>query len=342
MGLNKLHKHLRVVEANAAWGLSPEQAGWPQGPAGSQVESYDQERLWQEVDQAEEQGPAGSTSRWSAQVPSEFDLPAARSADIYGGLDPLLHLDASTPHEVLDDAYSALVFPRTPFDAHLGALDPTASFYSRSGTDYGYVVGNDWIHRGQPAPDILIGALSRDGHLPSRYRPETNFDIHGQSYTAYWTPQGRQATPNNPEGAGIHLRLDQPDGQASGSGIAPQGPQVLGFTDWLTDDHIQADYAFLRNELHPDLAARARLVDPLLAGHLRTARLDSDVLSRYQRIVLDQDGNDTAEFVFLPVNDASAADPYRRGDHWSLLLIDRRARERPVAYHYDSIGGRHH
>ncbi|GLS29733.1 hypothetical protein SAMN04488498_1881 [Mesorhizobium albiziae] len=60
----------------------------------------------------------------------------------------------------------------------------TASFYSRSGTDYGYVVGNDWIHRGQAAPDILIGALSRDGRLPTRYRPETNFDIHGQSYTA--------------------------------------------------------------------------------------------------------------------------------------------------------------
>ncbi|WP_284283853.1 Ulp1 family isopeptidase [Mesorhizobium amorphae] len=29
-------------------------------------------------------------------------------------------------------------------------------------------------------------------------------------------------------------------------------------------------------------------------------------------------------------------------NHWSLLLIDRRARERPVAYHYDSFSPLHH
>ncbi|MGC5845307.1 hypothetical protein, partial [Mesorhizobium abyssinicae] len=55
-------------------------------------------------------------------------------------------------------------------------------------------------------------------------------------------------------------------------------------------------------------------------------------------IVYDRNGSDTADFLFLPVNDASATDPERRGTHWSLLLVDRRERERPVAYHYDSAG----
>ncbi|CDX30625.1 hypothetical protein MPLDJ20_130096 [Mesorhizobium plurifarium] len=38
------------------------------------------------------------------------------------------------------------------------------------------------------------------------------------------------------------------------------------------------------------------------------------------------------------MSNASATDPERRGTHWSLLLVDRRERERPVAYHYDSYG----
>ncbi|MCK1633821.1 Ulp1 family isopeptidase, partial [Bradyrhizobium sp. 162] len=39
---------------------------------------------------------------------------------------------------------------------------------------------------------------------------------------------------------------------------------------------------------------------------------------------------------FLPVSDASATNLRARGSHWSLLLVDRRDRDRPVAYHYDS------
>lgn len=49
------------------------------------------------------------------------------------------------------------------------------------------------------------------------------------------------------------------------------------------------------------------------------------------------DDEDTADFLFLPVSDASLTDIDRRGSHWSLLLVDRSHREsRPVAYHYDS------
>ncbi|MDH2357873.1 Ulp1 family isopeptidase, partial [Bradyrhizobium sp. SSUT112] len=53
----------------------------------------------------------------------------------------------------------------------------------------------------------------------------------------------------------------------------------------------------------------------------------------------DRNGNDIVDFLFLPVSDASPTDRGRRGEHWSLLLVDRRDRERPVAYHYDSARG---
>ncbi|RWE33494.1 MAG: hypothetical protein EOS79_29565, partial [Mesorhizobium sp.] len=80
-------------------------------------------------------------------------------------------------------------------------------------------------------------------------------------------------------------------------------------------------------------------VDPLVAHyHLRLGS-DNAALRAFQRIVHDRNGNDTADFLFLPVSDASAADPEHRGTHWSLLLVDRRERARPVAYHYDSYGG---
>ncbi|MDX8450835.1 hypothetical protein RFN31_35475, partial [Mesorhizobium sp. VK3C] len=72
---------------------SREQADWGVRPAASQ-ESYDQSQLWQEVDQAERQRPAGRDRPWSGWSPqSDQDMgPAwrsasARSSDIYRGLD---------------------------------------------------------------------------------------------------------------------------------------------------------------------------------------------------------------------------------------------------------------
>ncbi|THK33315.1 hypothetical protein EHS39_37320, partial [Ensifer sp. MPMI2T] len=116
---------------------------------------------------------------------------------------------------------------------------------------------------------------------------------------------------------------------------------ALGATQWLGDQHIHRDYELLGQELqrdNPDLAARTQLVDPLIAHyHLRLGS-DDAALRAFQRIVYDRNGNDTADFLFLPVSNASAADPERRGTHWSLLLVDRRERARPAAYHYDSAG----
>ncbi|MET3597621.1 site-specific recombinase XerD [Mesorhizobium shonense] len=116
---------------------------------------------------------------------------------------------------------------------------------------------------------------------------------------------------------------------------------ALDATQWLSDEHIQRDYELLAQQLqreNSDLAARTRLVDPLIAHyHLRLGS-DNAALRAFQRIVYDRNGNDASDFLFLPVNDASATDPERRGSHWSLLLVDRRERERPVAYHYDSAG----
>ncbi|CDX35868.1 conserved hypothetical protein [Mesorhizobium sp. SOD10] len=141
-----------------------------------------------------------------------------------------------------------------------------------------------------------------------------------------------------PPATASEARAGAPDPRASSS---DRSELALGATQWLGDQHIHADYELLEQELqrdNPDLAARTRLVDPLVAHyHLRLGS-DDAALRAFQRIVYDRDGSDTADFLFLPVSNASATDPERRGTHWSLLLVDRRERERPVAYHYDSYG----
>ncbi|MER9384074.1 Ulp1 family isopeptidase, partial [Mesorhizobium sp. M0578] len=117
--------------------------------------------------------------------------------------------------------------------------------------------------------------------------------------------------------------------------------RVLGALQLLGDEHIQRDYQLLEQELqgnNPDLAARTRFVDPLVAiYHLRLGS-ESVVLSAFQRIVHNQNGNDTADFLFVPVSNAGTT-LAERGTHWSLLFVDRSDRERPVAYHYDSYNG---
>ncbi|MFK4532179.1 hypothetical protein ABIA00_000362 [Bradyrhizobium ottawaense] len=122
--------------------------------------------------------------------------------------------------------------------------------------------------------------------------------------------------------------------------VSRQGPSglSLGREEWLGDEHILADFTLLQHELerdNPILAGRTRFVDPLIAHQLREGA-HNDMRGALQRVLYDRYGNDTAEFLFLPVNDASGTN---RGTHWSLLLVDRRDRQRPVAYHYDSLGG---
>ncbi len=113
---------------------------------------------------------------------------------------------------------------------------------------------------------------------------------------------------------------------------------VLGDTQWLGDRHILTDYQLLAQELqgtNPSLAARTRFVDPLVAFQLNWG----DTLSTFHSIVHNRQGNDTADFLFLPVNNAHVSDPNQRGSHWSLLFVDRSDRQKPVAYHYDSAQG---
>ncbi|MHC2273685.1 hypothetical protein ACVME8_000296 [Bradyrhizobium diazoefficiens] len=122
---------------------------------------------------------------------------------------------------------------------------------------------------------------------------------------------------------------------------------VLDDEQWLGDEHILRDYQLLEQDLlrHPldiptlDIAARTRLVDPTVAHNLLRSPNDTVVELALQRIVYDDNGNDTADFLFLPVNDADPTDPRCQGNHWSLLFVDRRDRNSPIAYHYDSFWG---
>ncbi|MGV7219596.1 Ulp1 family isopeptidase [Bradyrhizobium sp. UFLA05-112] len=201
----------------------------------------------QEVEQAPRQEPAGSTSTWSLQIPSDFDWSLWPAWEAAPSL-PVAAQPPLTPYELRDDADYA--FPRTPPDALVGTWDPAAS-------------------------------------------------IHG--------PSGR----------------------------------ILDDLEWLGDEHIAADYALLSRDLqsdNPDLAARTRFVEPATAHMLRRTLNEDVILENLHGIVNDKDGNDTARFLFLPVND----DEDDGGRHWSLLLLDRAAREGPVAYHYDSAEGRNH
>ncbi|TWI18180.1 hypothetical protein IQ15_07243, partial [Bradyrhizobium yuanmingense] len=118
--------------------------------------------------------------------------------------------------------------------------------------------------------------------------------------------------------------------------ISRRGPSglSLGGEEWLGDEHILADFTLLQQQLerdNPFLAGLTRFVDPLIAQQLREGA-DDDMRSALQHVLSGRYGSDTADFLFLPVNDASGTN---RGSHWSLLLVDRRDRKRPVAYHYD-------
>ncbi|TAI61508.1 Ulp1 family isopeptidase, partial [Bradyrhizobium sp. Leo170] len=61
----------------------------------------------------------------------------------------------------------------------------------------------------------------------------------------------------------------------------------------------------------------------------------TELLLAVQGIVYDEGENDTADFLLAPVNNGTGA---KAGNHWSLLLVDRRNRDNVAAYHYDSSG----
>ncbi|MER8873951.1 C48 family peptidase [Mesorhizobium sp. M0814] len=224
------------------------------------------------------------------------------------------------PGEANEDA-AVLPSSFVPTGHHHQASDPAESFRPLI-----------WRDGDQRAPDERIAAQDRSNLLPSEEVPLRPPEFAPPSLRA-----GNSASPELfPEGMspaveGFFGVFGDPSGR------------VLGALQLLGDEHIHRDYQLLEQELqgnNPDLAARTRFVDPLVANyHLRLGS-ESDKLSAFQRIVHNQNGNDTADFLFVPVSDGGKT-LAERGKHWSLLFVDRSDRERPVAYHYDSVSGWH-
>ncbi|MET4045951.1 type III effector protein XopD [Bradyrhizobium sp. RT6a] len=136
--------------------------------------------------------------------------------------------------------------------------------------------------------------------------------------------------------ANAQIRALDPTVSSHGRGL------VLDDTEWLGDQHIDRDYRLQEQDLqryHPNLAARTRFVNPLIVLNYLRSGHDGVLLTEFQRIIYDDNGNDTADFLFLPVINADPENHKSRGNHWSLLFVDRSDRDRPVAYHYDSYGG---
>ncbi|MER8563909.1 Ulp1 family isopeptidase, partial [Mesorhizobium sp. M1204] len=196
---------------------------------------------------------------------------------------------------------------------HEGSLDEDAKRYVNSGG----ISALAHLRKPELGREIALAA-----------RPE---DAVGMEARAIGDAAAQRSGPQEALG-----RPEKPPGKAKDG-------RVLGALELLGDEHIQRDYQLLEQELqgnNPDLAARTRFVDPLVANyHLRLGS-KSVMLSAFQRIVHNQNGNDTADFLFVPVSDGGKT-LAERGTHWSLLFVDRSDRERPVAYHYDSVSGWH-
>ncbi|MGY3238188.1 hypothetical protein ACVWZ4_001155 [Bradyrhizobium sp. USDA 4472] len=275
-------------------------------------------------------------------------------------------------YDIRGERYTAVLGPGGPNDVQLIHLRSPAIGDT---FDVSFAVPKDFSHRTQPAPDMMLSTLGKWDFLPVAEHPMMNYEIGGERYTAVLGPKGpddvqlihhsRIADKSAPAApSDVYDVLDLPTTPEeltdyanylsafprilSGPELGASGPaasshdrsgRALGATEWLGDEHIQRDYELLTQELqmnYPNLAARTRFVDPLIAFQLSWGA-ESDALSALQRIVDDPNGNDGADFLFLPVNDGSVTDP--NGTHWSLLLVDRRTRGEPVAYHYDSVQG---
>ncbi|SDJ12506.1 type III effector protein XopD [Bradyrhizobium sp. Rc2d] len=246
-------------------------------------------------------------------------LPTRARSDTFAGLESFVDLNAPTPSE-LDD------------DAHIAPAEPARA---RSDT---FADVESLIDLNAPTPS----ELRDDAHFAPAHSADTRSDSYGDlSIIDLNTPPPSELD----EEVDSARAFPAPTSAAQIGGWDPTAPSrgpglVLGDEQWLGDEHIQRDYELLEQwlqENHPDLAVRTQLVDPLVAHYqIRLAAVDGEARSRFQRLI-DRNGDDTADFLFLPMNDADRPD--QRGTHWSLLFVDRRDRQRPVAYHYDSIRG---
>ncbi|TGV84669.1 peptidase C48 [Mesorhizobium sp. M00.F.Ca.ET.158.01.1.1] len=232
-----------------------------------------------------------------------------------------------------------------------------------------FAVPKGFSHGAQRVPDAMLPFLNRHGLLPDAEKPEWNYEIKGHGNTAE-RPEGRndfwlvdRGRTNEAAAAAVPPRgpaspatarlsdtyrgvplVDLTTSSDARMGALPSASSnfppgaVLG-PELLDDAHISRDYQLLEQNLqaaHPALAARTRLVDPLVSQQLR--RPDRDPQLTLRSIYHHSDV--AADFVFLPVNSGNPlATVENEGppEHWSLLLVDRRDPERAVAYHYDSI-----
>ncbi|MEY9463341.1 Ulp1 family isopeptidase [Bradyrhizobium ottawaense] len=274
--------------------------------------------------------PLGGAAARPPLFTEPSDAPA-QSSDIYLGLNSFVDLPY-TPQQMRDDAQSAQVLSPagepTFFVGRLGVLQELEHI--------GYRIHEDRQDGSQPVSDLLLDVLNNIGVLPAKFSGPTQVPISGETYSITLGPRGRSGAQfiDHPRPSPVPGAQIAPLATVASSGHR-SGP-VLGPTQWLGDKHIQWDYQLLAQELqqnNPDLAARTRFVDPLIAQMLRSP--SKEVAER----ALGWVRHDTADFLFLPVSDASATDRHQRGSHWSLLLVDRRDRGRPVAYHYDSTQG---
>ncbi|WP_271500901.1 Ulp1 family isopeptidase [Bradyrhizobium sp. CCBAU 11357] len=270
----------------------------------------------------------------AAVRPPLFSVPSdapAQSSDIYRGLNSFVDLPY-TPQQMRDDAQSAPV---------LSPADEPAFFVGRSGVLHefehiGYRIHEDRQDGSQPVSDFLLDVLNNIGVQPDQFSGPTQVSINGETYSITLGSRERSGAQfiDHPRPSPVPGAQIGPSATVASSGHR-SGP-VLGPTQWLGDEHIQRDYELLAQDLQqnkPDLAALTRFVDPLIAQMLRSP--SNEVVER----ALGWVRRDTADFLFLPVSDASNTDKHQRGSHWSLLLVDRRDRGRPVAYHYDSTQG---
>ncbi|MCA1479826.1 hypothetical protein I6F37_32915 [Bradyrhizobium sp. NBAIM08] len=358
--LSHLRSYLKLIEANRELGLpGPEQ---PSSPAaqGDRFSGSSQDLpstpaslsagawVWLSEQLQEPGSPSRPASNAKGRLEPFVDLnapppselrddahfapadPARARSGTYAGLEPFVDLNAPTPSELRDDAHFAPADPARvrsdtyaglePFvdlnaptpselrdDAHFAPADPARA---RSDTYAGSV---SFVGRDAPRPQVID------------LNPPTLQELRDDARSAPFPPTSADA---------------QMDPTASSYG---RSRLELGAKEWLGDKHIHRDYELLAEELRrgrPELAALTQFVDPLVAHYQLRFGAEPDMLRAFQRIVYDPNGNDTADFLFLPVNDAM--DPNRLGTHWSLLLLDRNTRGEPVAYHYDSVRGHNH
>ncbi|UPT88781.1 Ulp1 family isopeptidase [Bradyrhizobium barranii subsp. apii] len=275
-------------------------------------------------------------------------------SDIYAGLEPFLALNAPTPSELRDDAHSAPAHStRAPSDIYAGLepfLDLNAPTPSELRDDAHFAPA----HSTRAPSDIYAGLepfLALNAPTPSELRDDAHFEPAQAARARSSTYGGpplvdlTAATPSesrddvNSVPAFPSTSYDAQIGALGPTASSHGRGLVLEGTEWLGDEHVLRDYQLLAQELrgnNPNLAARTRFVDPLITLVSLRLGTESEMLRAFQRIVHDQNGDDTADFLFLPVNNARATN--LPGTHWSLLFVDRRDRERPVAYRYDSMG----